>query len=275
MSGDYDVGSYGIFGNAITTARNTTTSLSSSNDILENCKTQISNESIFMGPICDSCIDGFARMATRITNMTENLTTVSTYLEETSSTYQAGDEAANKTILGFSGNKVTVGKGSGSTVSDENIQANLENIINGFNNRWGSPGSALGYGDLWCAQYAWDVVNGMTDKFNGYSSASTGTSMRYFIDGTNDTSFHYNTRNSVNSGENDDYTPKAGDFVFFEWGNSKWNGDNQDHTGLVVSYGEDSGGSYIETLEGNISNKQYNRKIYLSENSIIGFGSWY
>ena len=35
-------------------------------------------------------------------------------------------------------------------------------------------------------------------------------------------------------------TPKAGDFVFFEWGEQKWNGNaspngNQDHTGLVVS----------------------------------------
>ena len=136
MSGDYDVGSYGIFGNAITTARNTTTSLSSSNDILENCKTQISNESIFMGPICDSCIEGFAKMATRITNMTENLTTVSTYLEETSATYQAGDEAANKNILGFSGNKVSVGKSTSSGVQTGN--ANQDSIYNylaeqGFN----------------------------------------------------------------------------------------------------------------------------------------------
>ena len=280
MSGEYDVGNYGIFSNGVSTAKTASTSIATSNDTLENCRTQLSNESIFMGPICDSCVEGLVNAAGRVANISANLSTVEQYLIETSSTYQAGDDAANKNILQFSGSKITVGTSSGTSVSNSDVQNNLQNIINGFDGRWGSTGSSLGYSGAWCAQYAWDVVNGMTDKFDGYSNASTGYTMGYFIEGNNDTSFHYNTQNSVNAGESDDYTPKAGDFVFFEWGEQKWNGNaspngNQDHTGLVVSYGEDSGGAYIETLEGNISGKQYNRKVYLSEDSVIGFGSWY
>ena len=135
MSGDYDVGSYGIFSNAVSTTKNTSTSISTSNQSLESLKTQLNNESIFMGPVCDSCVEGFGKAGIKITDLITNLSTIESYFIETSSTYQAGDDAAKK-VLQFSGGKISVGASSSSGVQTGN--ANQDAIYNylsqqGFN----------------------------------------------------------------------------------------------------------------------------------------------
>ena len=104
---------------------------------------QLNNEGIFMGPICDSCIEGFDKMNTKMEDISTNLGTMENYLVTTSNTYQSGDAAAHNQILQFSGSKVTTTTAgaatSGSTNSNVSTgHANQDSIYNylakqGFN----------------------------------------------------------------------------------------------------------------------------------------------
>lgn len=166
----------------------------------------------------------------------------------------------------------------------EKVAAEMKKILS---RDLGKTKSELGYSGAWCAQYAWDTINSITNKFDNYSSASTGYSMGYFLNKKNGTSFHYDSNNSLYTDKKEpngnSYVPKPGDFIFFDWDGQRWNGDaspsgNQDHTGLVIDYDPATG--TITTLEGNIrvsgsSTEVYSRKISISSNCIIGFGSWY
>ena len=70
--------------------------------------------------------------------------------------------------------------------------------------------------------------------------------------------------------ENDGYTPKAGDFIFYDWGDSG-KGDNTgyaDHVGIV----EKVEGIVIHVIEGNYSNEVKRRKLVVNGKYIRGFG---
>lgn len=70
--------------------------------------------------------------------------------------------------------------------------------------------------------------------------------------------------------EKDDYTPKIGDIIFFDWQDTGI-GDNTgwpDHVGVVRSISGDS----ITTIEGNISKKVGGRTIKVNSKNIRGYG---
>ena len=70
--------------------------------------------------------------------------------------------------------------------------------------------------------------------------------------------------------ENDGYTPKAGDFIFYDWGDSG-KGDNTgyaDHVGIV----EKVSGNTITVIEGNYSNAVKRRTIKVNGKYIRGYG---
>lgn len=70
--------------------------------------------------------------------------------------------------------------------------------------------------------------------------------------------------------ENDAYTPKAGDYIFYDWDDNGV-GDNTgyaDHIGIVVSVS----GSAIKIIEGNISNAVGYRNIKVNDKYIRGYG---
>lgn len=70
--------------------------------------------------------------------------------------------------------------------------------------------------------------------------------------------------------ERDDYTPKIGDIIFFDWQDSGI-GDSKgwpDHVGVVASINGDT----IETIEGNISKKVGGRTLKLNSKYIRGYG---
>ena len=70
--------------------------------------------------------------------------------------------------------------------------------------------------------------------------------------------------------ERDDYTPKIGDIIFFDW-NDKGVGDAKgwpDHVGVVASIN----GNNIRTVEGNISKKVGGRDITVDYKFIRGYG---
>ena len=135
MNEEYDIGSYGIFSDAVSTTKNLNNSISMNNQTLESLKVQLSNDSVFMGHICDSCIEGFDKASVKITDLTANLSTIENYLMETSNTYKAGDDSACK-ILQFSSGKISIGASSSSGVQTGNVnQDAIYNYLSkqGFN----------------------------------------------------------------------------------------------------------------------------------------------
>ena len=70
--------------------------------------------------------------------------------------------------------------------------------------------------------------------------------------------------------ENDGYTPKAGDIIFYDWQDNGV-GDNRgfsDHVGIVVAVN----GTVIKLIEGNLSNKVGYRNLLINGKYIRGYG---
>lgn len=61
------------------------------------------------------------------------------------------------------------------------------------------------------------------------------------------------------------YTPAAGDLIFFDWGND----GSIDHVGIVVNV-EDG---FVNTIEGNRSNKVQRGRYATGDSTIYGYGS--
>lgn len=103
-SEDIKVGDYGIFSDAIASVDSLKSDIESQNEILTNNCTKLSDETIFMGPICDSCVDGFSKVGSKITTSIEQLGKFHTYFVDTAKNYQAGDKSTTSLIIGSSGN---------------------------------------------------------------------------------------------------------------------------------------------------------------------------
>lgn len=98
-SAEYKISDYGIFSEGVSTIQNLTTNLETDVTTLLDCKARISDQSIFMGPISESCVAGFGKVDTKIGLLKDNFATISNYLITTSQNYQAGDTEASKEIL--------------------------------------------------------------------------------------------------------------------------------------------------------------------------------
>ena len=178
-----------------------------------------------------------------------------------------------------------------SSMAEEMIKiANNEYAITngkkGGKKYWSAYGSSVKI--PWCVTFAWYVSS--NTKYNGmslypdiikYKSASTGGYMKYFHTSVDSNiKFYYNDSCSTLSGKNGsiNYKPKPGDYIFFDW-QKKFSNVNQsgpgygqqDHTGIVEKYEN----GMIYTIEGNISDTVFKRKISINDCSVIGFGSWY
>lgn len=127
---EYNVSNYGIFSDAI----NTTTSLNNNIDTcqssLKTCTDIVNNESIFMGPIAEKCAQFLSSLNNDLDTMKGNFSSISNYLIQTSSNYQAGDALASSQVqlrlsdtMGSSSNSST----SSSTLTGSN---NAEQIWN-------------------------------------------------------------------------------------------------------------------------------------------------
>ena len=116
---DYKVSDYGIFNDAISTTKSFTDILNSIQEKMNDCKSKLNNESVFMGPICDSCVQGFGTVDGEITSLVGNFGTISSYLNDTATAYINGDTEAMNKVLALSGNSVSVG--SGGVTLDGNV----------------------------------------------------------------------------------------------------------------------------------------------------------
>ena len=109
---EYKVSDYGIFNNAINSTSTFTNKITSIQEAMDNSKNQLNNESVFMGPICESCIKGFSTVDGEISTLLSHLGTISNYLNETATAYKNGDSSAMNKVLSSDGENVSVGSGA-------------------------------------------------------------------------------------------------------------------------------------------------------------------
>ena len=95
---EYSISDYGIFSDAVATTSQVQQNIESSNTILKEAQQSINNESIFMGPICDSCVNGFTKASTSFTKLNENFTSIKSYLVESVTNYKEGDDTSAKVL---------------------------------------------------------------------------------------------------------------------------------------------------------------------------------
>ena len=121
---EYNVSDYGIFTNGIATVGNFNNSIETGKAAVAEAKTTLSNEAVFKGPACDSCLEGIANTESKLGTMTTNFTTIADFLKTSSTNYQSGDQNASNTVLNI-GNDGAVTTGNANTGN-----ANRDQIYN-------------------------------------------------------------------------------------------------------------------------------------------------
>ena len=114
----YKVGDYQLFEDGISTTNGVIESINTTSTTLNNSKSQLSNEAVFMGPICDSCLAGFDKSNVNITGLTTTFGNFSTYLKTVEDKYKSGDKTAENTIINVDG---TIGTANGKTNVNGNV----------------------------------------------------------------------------------------------------------------------------------------------------------
>ena len=134
----------------------------------------------------------------------------------------------------------------------------FKKIIDIYNAHKPLPRSyAVKYSDEWCATF----VSAVAIKTGATNIIPVECSCNYMIAGFKSLGRWI---------ENDAYTPKAGDVIFYDWQDSG-NGDNtgsSDHVGIVESVS----GGYITVIEGNKNEVVARRVIKINGKFIRGFG---
>lgn len=105
---EYEISDYGIFSSAISTTNTLNNNISTAQTSYGECRTVISNESVFMGPIAEACVLELDSISSIMTELSGNFTTISKYLTDTATTYKTGDQnASNNVQLRLSGVNTT------------------------------------------------------------------------------------------------------------------------------------------------------------------------
>lgn len=175
---EYNVEDYNLFDEAISTTNNFKNNLDSVSDMVNESRTIISNQSVFMGPIQENCVEVFGKLDTSFDSIVTNFTTMANYLDQANTSYKNGDQNASNLILSMDsgGNVFTA------TASALNGSNNSEQIWNYLIEKGFSPAGAAGImGNLVreSGLIAGNVQNGMGYSDEAYvSGIKNGTITR-------------------------------------------------------------------------------------------------
>ena len=126
---EYSISDYGIFSDAVATTTDCSSKITLAQDGVNTCKTVVSDQSVFMGPIQEKVVNVLTELDNDCTNIITNLNSMSSYLISTSSNYQAADENANSTItnLGSLGSASLGTLNQSATITDGSMYSYLYN----------------------------------------------------------------------------------------------------------------------------------------------------
>lgn len=95
---EYKVTDYGAFGDAVGTTNSLNQNIENSRTTVAECKTILSDGSIFMGPAADECVNAAGTVDTTFSTLISEFTQMNGYFSNTSGNYQAGDNTASTTV---------------------------------------------------------------------------------------------------------------------------------------------------------------------------------
>ena len=136
---EYNVSDYGIFNNAITTTTTVNTSIENSKTTINQCGERLKDQSIFMGPIQESAVEGLDKALLETTTLMDNFNTMKEYYKKVVDTYQKGDQTASETVTD-TGSALKTDLQTESTdkknVNTSNIKegTNVANAVNKYGN---------------------------------------------------------------------------------------------------------------------------------------------
>ena len=143
----YSVSDYSLFDNASGTVSTLINSINTASDDLSQSKTQLASESIFMGPISDSCIERFESLKSKIGVDVDNCNKIINYFKSTSANYQSGDSNASKQLL-----KLDTSSSNGNVSSTAKGAVDWALGIANDNN-YGYVSGGMGNGGYDCTQF--------------------------------------------------------------------------------------------------------------------------
>lgn len=137
---EYNVEDYNLFDEAISTTNTFKNNLDSVSELVNESKTIIGNQSVFMGPIQENCMEVFGKLDSTFDSISTNFTTMASYLDTANTSYKNGDQNAANLILSTdsSGNVFTA------TASSLSGNSNSEQIWNYLIQKGFSPAGAAG-----------------------------------------------------------------------------------------------------------------------------------
>ena len=98
MAEQYSVKDYNAFTQGISTTNKYSEDLSSKLEEANTLTSSLNDNSIFMGPACDECINMNENIKTGLTTAINNFQDVSNKIDKTAANYQGADNTATKTI---------------------------------------------------------------------------------------------------------------------------------------------------------------------------------
>ena len=111
---EYSISDYGIFSSAVQTTNTCSDSVTTAKEGVVSCKTAISNQAVFMGPMADTCVNVLTSLDTDCSTIISNLGSLASYLVSTSEAYQNADGNANDLISGIGVGTLSLGASVGS-----------------------------------------------------------------------------------------------------------------------------------------------------------------
>ena len=95
---NYNIGDYGDFETGLASIKSLNDNLDTSKNKIADLKAKLNSDAIFMGPICDNCLENFTNVDKGIDILTENFSKLGNYLIDTATAYKDGDEKAKNMV---------------------------------------------------------------------------------------------------------------------------------------------------------------------------------
>lgn len=99
MMNTYEVKDYGAFSDAVASTSTLTNAVSAVMEAIAAAKQVLSDTSVFEGPVQANCMQALASIEAELSSITQNFTTISSYLTNTDQNYQSADSQAAKIVL--------------------------------------------------------------------------------------------------------------------------------------------------------------------------------
>ena len=175
---EYQVSDYAIFSKASDTTKNYITKIEDSSTVATECKTILSSEDVFMGPVADCCKQEFIALKQNLTSLSTDFNSISQFVLDVDANYKKGDNDALNTMM-----QATEAAGNGLvTTSTLGSDYNIANTKMSFTDFYKNvvQGKQLyqksgGYHD-WCLGFACTHAWGMYSNTSDYKASECNNS---------------------------------------------------------------------------------------------------